>query len=175
MHEARLDPTPDGLVPAGAGWWVANLRDIAWHTVEGTGTWCTVDPPGERSPLLGFGVHVLPPGHASGRYHAETDQEAFLVLEGECLLVVEGEERTLRRWDLFHCPPGTAHITIGAGPEGCVLVMTGTPTQGGTVYPVEPLAAAHGASVAVETTSADEAYAGVPPATRCPAPWPPAA
>ena len=40
-------------------------------------------------------------------HHRENAQEGFLVLSGECLLIVEEEERRLRAWDFFHCPGGT--------------------------------------------------------------------
>ena len=39
------------------------------------------------------------------------------MLSGECVAIVEGEERRMRRWDFLHSPPGTAHITVGAGGE----------------------------------------------------------
>ena len=64
-------------------------------------------PPGGTPPLEfaqpGINVTVLQPGQ-SGLYHAESGQEAFLVLSGECKLLVEGEERPLRPWDFFHAP-----------------------------------------------------------------------
>ena len=93
-------------------------------------------------------------------YHREDNQEGFLVLDGECLLVVEGEERLLRRWDFFHCPPGTGHILVGAkGGAPCVLFMFGNRLpDGDTRYLVEPAAARHAASVTVETGSSSEAY-----------------
>jgi uncharacterized cupin superfamily protein len=118
-------------------------------------------------------VHVLPPGETPGFYHAESDQEGFLVLSGECIAIVEGEERRMGPWDYLHCPPGTAHITVGAGPEPCAILMVGTRTPGSTTrYIPEPAAARHGAAVAVETGSVREAYAGRPPFTRVRSPWP---
>ena len=36
---------------------------------------------------------MLDPGEPMAMYHWETDQEDFLVLSGEPLLIVEGEER----------------------------------------------------------------------------------
>jgi hypothetical protein len=38
----------------------------------------------------------LEPGQPNALYHAESEQEAFLVLSWECRLLVEGEERLLR-------------------------------------------------------------------------------
>ena len=64
---------------------------------------------------FGIGPHMLMPGQPNGRYHAEAAQEGFLVLSGECIAIVEGEERRMRQWDYLHCPPGTHHITVGAG------------------------------------------------------------
>ena len=115
------------------------------------------------SPVLGIGVHVLHPGEANGMYHAEATQEGFLVLDGECLLIVEGQERRMRRWDYFHCPPDTRHVIVGAGDEPCTILMIGARRHGAAVrYPVSEVAAQHNASVARETTDPDEAYADWP-------------
>ena len=98
--------TEHGLVPEGDGWFVVNARDLAWETIPGSGTWCVFESPDAPSDQLGIGIHVLMPGEPSGKYHAENQQEGFFVLEGECIVVVEGEERRLRQWDYFHCAPG---------------------------------------------------------------------
>jgi len=39
---------------------------------------------------LGVNLSVLEPGQAMAQYHWEADQEDFLVLAGEALLIVEG-------------------------------------------------------------------------------------
>ena len=52
-------------------------------------------------------------------YHWETDQEDFLVLAGEAVLIVEGEERPLRQWDFVHCPPETKHVIVGPARDLC--------------------------------------------------------
>jgi uncharacterized cupin superfamily protein len=173
MHEAEIEQTETGMVPADGGWFILNLADIGWETVPGGGTWCVFESPAAPSKLLGIGVHVLPAGETPGFYHAESDQEGFLVLSGECLAIVEGQERRMGPWDYLHCPPGTAHITIGAGPEPCAILMVGTRTPGHTTqYLAEPAAARHGAAVAVATDSPKEAYANRPPIMRAPSPWP---
>jgi uncharacterized cupin superfamily protein len=122
----------------------------------------------------GIGVHVLEPGQASGLYHAESDQEGFLVLAGECLAIVEGQERRLRQWDYLHCPPGTHHITVGAGDGPCAILMTGARSPDKTLhYPTDPVAARHGAAATRETDSPREAYADRPgDLTPERAPWP---
>jgi uncharacterized cupin superfamily protein len=172
MHEAKIEETETGLQPADDGWFILNLAEIGWATVPGGGTWCSFEAPSARSQTLGIGVHVLPPGEIPGFYHAESDQEGFLVLSGECLAIVEGQERRMGPWDYLHCPPGTAHITIGAGDEGCAIVMVGTRSRDGTTeYIAEPAAARHGAAVAVTTDSAREAYADRPPIVPAPSPW----
>lgn len=173
MHEAKIEDTETGRVPADDGWFILNLAEIGWETVPGGGTWCVFESPSAPSPTLGIGVHVLPPGETPGFYHAESHQEGFLVLSGECVAIVEGQERRMGPWDYLHCPPGTAHITIGAGPEPCAILMVGTRTPGSTTrYIPEPAAARHGAAVAVETGSAREAYADRPPFARVRSPWP---
>ena len=173
MHEARIEETDAGLVPADDGWFILNLSDIAWEAIEGGGTWCSFESPQFRSPLLGIGVHVVEPGEPSALYHAESNQEGFLVLSGECIAVVEGEERRLQQWDYLHCPPGTAHITVGAGDGPCAILMVGTRSPDRTLrYPVDETAAKHGASVSVATESAREAYAGRPSIVPARSPWP---
>ena len=173
MHEARIEETPTGRLPADDGWFILNVAEIGWDTVPGGGTWCSFESPSARSPLLGIGVHVLGPGETPGYYHAESNQEGFLVLSGECIAIVEGQERRMGPWDYLHCPPGTAHITIGAGDAPCALLMVGTRSPGGTLrYLAEPAAARHGAAVPLSTDSSAEAYAGRPPITPAPSPWP---
>jgi uncharacterized cupin superfamily protein len=173
MHEAKIEETATGRVPADDGWWILNLAEMGWETVEGGGTWSSFEAPSARSKTLGIGVHILWPGDTPGFYHRESDQEGFLVLSGECIAVIEGEERRMGPWDYFHCPPGTAHITIGAGDGPCALVMVGTRSPDHrTSYLAEPAAAKHGAAVERETDSPKEAYADRPPIGPAPSPWP---
>ena len=173
MHEARIEQTETGRVPADDGWFILNLAEIAWETLPGGGTWCSFEAPSAPSPLLGIGVHVLQPGETPGFYHAESNQEGFLVLSGECVAIVEGQERRMRAWDYLHCPPGTAHITIGAGDGPCAILMVGTRSPDRTLeYLAEPAAAKYGAAVAEATDSPREAYAQRPPIAPARSPWP---
>jgi len=74
-----------------------------------------------------------------GMYHRENGQEAFLVLAGECTLIVEGTERRLVQWDFFYCAPGTEHIIVAAGRQSAVVVAVGARGRGvggGVVYTV---------------------------------------
>jgi uncharacterized cupin superfamily protein len=173
VPEARLDDFGSGLAPVTDGWFVVNVRDAEWLTSERMGARCAFEceyPPDGVAPVefpqLGFNVSVLEPGQ-SGLYHAEAGQEAFLVLSGECTLVVEGEERLLRPWDFFHAPPWTEHILVGAGDGPCTVVMAGARTgDPGVRYPVSDVAARHGASVGEETSDWRQAYAGFEPSER---------
>ena len=173
MHEAKIDETAAGRLPADDGWFILNLDEMGWTTVPGGGTWCMFESPNARSKTLGIGVHILPAGETPGFYHWESEQEGFLVLSGECIAIVEGEERRMGQWDYFHCPPGTAHITAGAGDGPCAILMVGTRAPDSAIhYPVEPAAAAYGASVDVATDVPKEAYAGRPPIEPSRSPWP---
>ena len=173
MHAAKIEQTETGRRPADDGWYILNLAEVPWATVPGGGTWNLFESSGARWPTLGFGVHILNPGEAPGFYHAESNQEGFLVLSGECLAIVEGEERRMGPWDYLHCPPGTAHITIGAGEGPCAIVMVGTRSPDQTIqYLPEPAAARHGAAVAVATDSPREAYVDRPPIVPARSPWP---
>jgi uncharacterized cupin superfamily protein len=165
MVEARLEDNGSGLAPAGEGWFVVNVRDAQWLTTEGgekqrTGSECYFESGKAEFPQLGFRIHVLPPGESNGLYHAENKQENFLVLHGECILLVEGEERRLRAWDFVHCPPWTEHIFVGAGDGPCLVLAVGARRKGrGIRYPVNELALEYGAGVEKETTDPKEAYA----------------
>ena len=147
-------------------WFVVNVRDTEWLTSEGgelqsSGSECTFEPADAEFEQLGIRIHVLPPGEPNGCYHAESKQEDFIVLSGECTLLVEGEERRLKQWDFFHSSPGTEHVFVGAGEEPCVIFMVGARGDDWHVrYPVSALAARYGASVERETTSPREAYEG---------------
>jgi quercetin dioxygenase-like cupin family protein len=173
MHEAAIEQRSTGRLPADDGWFILNLAEIGWEAVPGGGTWCAFESPNARSPILGIGVHVLEPGEAPGFYHAESGQEGFLVLSGECIAIVEGEERRMGPWDYLHCPPGTAHITVGAGDAPCAILMVGIRSPDRSVrYLVDPAAARHGRSVPEETGSSAVAYAERPPIVEAPSPWP---
>lgn len=164
VAQARLASTPEGLEPQGEGWFVLNAREARWWHVEGRSAVCPFegDPP---FPHLGINLSVLEPGQSMGMYHWEADQEDFLVLRGEAVLIVEGAERPLRAWDLVHCPAGTRHIIVGAGQGPCLMLAVGARERstgadwGG--YTVGPAAARHGASVSADTTEPLEAYSGL--------------
>ena len=165
VPEARLDPTEHGLVPKGEGWFVLNAREARWRQARGRGAICDLEGEPEF-PQLGIHIFVLGPGEPMSMYHWEADQEDFLVLAGEAMLVVEGEERSLRQWDFVHCPPGTKHVIVGSGESQCLVLAVGArdrsagPEWG--AYTVDQAARRHGASVERETTDPDEAYATVP-------------
>jgi mannose-6-phosphate isomerase-like protein (cupin superfamily) len=163
--EARLERQEGGLTPVTDGWFVVNVPDAAWVTNKALGAACIFEGDDVSFPQIGFTIAVLQAGQAGGRYHREANQESFLVLSGECLVLVEGEERPLKTWDLFHCPPNTEHAFVGAGDGPCVIFMTGAREgwpEKGTVYPRSELALRHGAGVEAETTLSAEAYAPFP-------------
>jgi quercetin dioxygenase-like cupin family protein len=112
VPEALPRMTKNGLVVDGEGWFVLNARESRWKSEGPLGRYCTFEGK-RRFPKLGFNISVLEPGQAYGRYHRENAQEGFLVIEGECLLIVEEQERRLKAWDYFHCPGGTEHIILG--------------------------------------------------------------
>jgi uncharacterized cupin superfamily protein len=150
----------NGLVVDGEGWFILNARESRWRSEGPLGSYCTFEGK-RRFPQFGINISVLEPGEAMGMYHREKAQEGFLVLAGECLLIVEEQERQLRAWDFFHCPGGTEHIIVATGEEAAIVVAVGARGRGvggGIVYPVSPLAARHDASVERETTKPAEAY-----------------
>ena len=165
VPEAPLEQTDVGLVAKGDGWFVVNAKDSRWYHADGRPALCNLEGDAEFS-QLGIHVIVLEPGQPMAMYHWEADQEDFLVLSGEAVLIVEGEERPLRAWDFVHCPPNAKHVIIGAGSTPCVVLAVGArdksvdnPDWGG--YTVDEVAQRHGAGVAQETTQSSEAYTGL--------------
>lgn len=160
--------TKNGLVTDGEGWFVVNARESRWRDEGPLGSYCTFEGK-RRFPHFGINISVLGPGEMMGMYHRENGQEAFLILAGECTLIVEGKERRLVSWDFFYCAPGTEHIIVAAGQESAVVLAVGARGRGvggGIVYTVCKAAARYGASVARETTKSAvayaKAYAGLP-------------
>ena len=164
MPEAQLKDSGSGLAPATEGWFVVNVRDAEWWFADSRGARCGFESeygdPQVEFDQLGISLSVLNPDQTS-MYHAESNQEAFLVLSGECTLVVEGEERQLRPWDFFHSPPWTEHAFVGAGNGPCVILMAGARSGPEVRYPLSELAARYGASVVEETSDPEQAYANV--------------
>jgi uncharacterized cupin superfamily protein len=139
------------------------MGDVAWARLERGGEWTAFEP--EEAPFehYGIGIHVLHPGEANGLYHAENVQEDFLVLSGECLVLIEEQERRLRAWGFVHCSPGTRHIFVGAGDGPCAILMVGARGPGKKLhYPVTELAVRHGLAAPEETDSSREAYRNWP-------------
>jgi uncharacterized cupin superfamily protein len=165
MDEAKLEETPYGQNPASEeGWFVLNLADaLAMRNEAKGGAFYPLEPRGGPFADFGVNVHVVWPGEPSALYHSEGVREAFLVLSGECTLIVEERERQFRQWDFFHCPAGTHHIFVGAGAGPCAILMIGARAEVEQLhYPVSELAAKHGASAAQETPNPEEAYADWP-------------
>src|SRR3989440_1940628 len=174
VPEAPLEQTEHGLKAAGLGWFVLNLREVRWW-YRGHGFEAGISGDADF-PQLGIGPTVLAPGEPMTMYHWETDQEDFLVLSGEALVIIEGEERPLRQRDFVHCPPETQHAIVGAGDSPCVVLAVGArerhtfrgpdgSLQGRDdwgAYTVDEAALRHGAGVEKETNDAGEAYARFP-------------
>jgi uncharacterized cupin superfamily protein len=157
VPEAPLRKTEAGLVPEGDGWFVVNAREALWR--EGDFGAYTRFQGDVGFPQVGINIGVLEPGQAACMYHGEDNQEDFLVLSGECLLLIEGEERRLRAWDFVHCPAWTEHVIVGAGDGPCAVLAIGARVSKGLIYPRSDLALRHNAGVEQETRDGDEAYA----------------
>ena len=171
VPEAPLHETEHGLSPRGEGWYVLNMREAEWRHADGRGAVCVVADDFEdwRRDSAQFGVNpfLLQPGEPMAMYHWEADQEDFLVLAGEAVLIVEGEERPLRTWDFVHCPPHTKHVIVGAGSGPCLVIAIGARAHDGQAdslgFTVDEAAKRRGASVEEDTIDGSVAYASVPP------------
>ena len=159
VSEAQLKDTDGGREPAGQGWFVLNAREAKW--LDGHFGAYTRFEGEARFGQLGVNIGVLSPGQPACFYHGEDNQEDFLVLSGECVLLIEGRERTLRQWDFVHCPPWAEHVFVGAGDGPCAILAVGARVSRGVVYPRSELALRYGAGVERETREPDEAYADI--------------
>jgi uncharacterized cupin superfamily protein len=150
-------------VPDGDGWFIINIAEAQAVRTEKLGEAVLFeDRRTHRFPEFGINVHVLQPGQPNAMYHRENAQEAFLVLNGECVAIVEDREYPLRKGDFLYTPPGTDHVLVGAGDAPCAILMAGTrkdPEE--LLYPVSEVAARYGASVPEETPDEGRAYEGV--------------
>jgi uncharacterized cupin superfamily protein len=174
VPEASAQDGEHGREITSDGWFVLSLGEARAYANPSSGTVFPLEGEEHRWPEFGANVHVLEPGQVSCRYHQESGQEGFLVLQGSCLLLVEEQERTLHQWDWFHCPGGTRHVFVGAGDGPCAILMIGARPEAEELhYPVSALAARHGASVAAPTDEPGEAYADWPGQWEpVRAPWP---
>jgi uncharacterized cupin superfamily protein len=149
-----------GVVPEGDGWFVLSARDAQWWHHDTFGSSVIFEGDEARFPQFGVNIQVLEPGQPNCMYHGENAQENFLVLSGECLLLVNGEERPLKQWDFVHSPAWTEHVFVGAGDgPGAILMVGARPEHEGLRYPVVDVARKHNAGVEQETSSGREAYA----------------
>lgn len=160
MAEAPVRKSKNGRVVDGEGWFIINARGSRWKDEGPLGSYCTFEGK-RRFPHFGINISVLEPGERMGMYHRENGQECFLVLSGECTLIVEGKERRLVQWDFFYCPPETEHIIVASDKQSATVLAVGARGRGvggGVVYTVCTAAARYGASVLRETTEAAVAY-----------------
>ena len=176
MREAEMEDTAGGRRPSGPGWFIVNVADAYGIRDPGAGIYTRFENR-DVAPFEDFGlnVHVLPPGEPSTLYHLEPVQEAFLVLDGEVLAIVEEQERLMRRWDFFHCPAGVTHALAGAGERGGVLLAVGSRRLDEASYPRSEVAARHGASSVADSDDGAEAYPAAGWSSEripTPMPWP---
>jgi len=154
---------------------IMNVADAPAFAHSRRATLIDFEPEGVLWPDVGVNIQVMRPGQPNCRYHSEPVQEDFLVLQGECVVILDGKERQLRQWDFLHCPAGTEHVFVGAGDGPCAVLMIGSRRRDEAHYPVSELAASYDASVASETDDPAEAYADWRREERrlIPSPWPP--
>ena len=173
VAEAQLVETDGGLEPEAAGWFVVNVAGATWWRNDAFGAGCMFEANEDekrhktnvadaRSRDNGMNIHVVWPGRPNCTYHGEDSQEDFLVVHGECPLLVEDRERPLKAWDFVHFPSWTEPVIVGAGEGPCAILIVGTRTKQGVVYPVSEVASRHGAGVEEETRLPRDAYARFP-------------
>ena len=171
VDEAKLVNGEHGTAPEGDGWFVLNAKDAVWLQSEDFGLGCTFEGD-KRFGEVGINIRVLQPGQPACLYHSESVQEGFLVLHGECRVVIEEQVRELKPWDYVHCPPDTRHVFVGAGDGPCAILMVGARGDVGLNYPVSEVAGEFGASSAQATSNPQEAYTGRLGRTPIKSEWP---
>jgi uncharacterized cupin superfamily protein len=161
VEETQLELGEGGVAPTGDGWFIVNVADTVGSDSDKYGHVAFFEGEAAQFPDVGINVHVLRPGRPNCRYHRENQQEDFLVLSGECVAIVEDEERPMRRGDFLHTPAGTNHVLVGAGDGPCAVLMVGSRKEPDEVlYPVSVVAGRYGGSVDRETADPKEAYVG---------------
>jgi uncharacterized cupin superfamily protein len=164
VKEAALGPAGKGLAPRGAGWFVLNAREARLRADPTFGAYTRFEGNDDaKFEQVGINIGVVQPGQPFCLYHGEGDQEDFLVLSGECVLLIEGEERQLKAWDFVHCPPWTEHVIVGAGDGPCAVLAVGARSSMDVVYPVSELAQRYGAGADIEHRRGAEGKAGESP------------
>jgi uncharacterized cupin superfamily protein len=162
VPQAPLEHSENGVQAVGDGWFVLNARDAVWGESDEFGVFSRLGESKEaRFPQVGFNIGVMWPGQAACMYHREPNQEGFLIVAGECILFVEGEERRMKQWDYLHCPPDTNHVMVATGDEPCVAIAVGSRASRDVVYTALEAARRHGGAVEKETSDPKEAYAGI--------------
>jgi uncharacterized cupin superfamily protein len=153
---------------------VMNVADAPTSSHPRRATVIDFEPDGRSWRDTGVNIQVMQPGQPNCKYHSEPVQEDFLVLHGECVVILDGEERPLREWDFVHCPAGAEHVFVGAGDGPCAVLMIGSRRKDEAHYPVNEVAAKYDASVATATDEPAEAYADWRREPWSPArnPWP---
>jgi uncharacterized cupin superfamily protein len=153
---------------------IVNVADATALAHSRRATLIEFEPQGGTWPDTGVNIQVMQPGQPNCRYHSEPVQEDFLVLHGECIAILDGEERVLRQWDFVHCPAGTEHVFVGAGNGPSAVLMIGSRRKDAAFYPVSEMAARYDASVSRATDDPEEAYADwrLEPRRNAANPWP---
>jgi uncharacterized cupin superfamily protein len=167
VPEAELEETEAGLLPKSKGWFIMNALETRWFDKPGQGHAASLTGYDEYEaetffPMLGMSIRVAGPGEVTTTYHWETEQEDFLVLSGEGIAIIEGEERPLKQWDFVHCPPGAKHGFVGGEPPLVLLCASSRQFQKDGpwgYYCFDETAAKHNAASPEDTQDGEIAYA----------------
>ena len=167
VEEAELEETEVGLLPKTQGWFIMSALETRWFDKPGQGHSVSLTGYNEYEaetffPMLGVSIRVAGPGDATTTYHWETEQEGFLVLSGEGIAIIEGEERPLKQWDFVHCPPGTRHAFAGGEPPLVLLCASSRQFQKDGpwgYYCFDETAAKYNAASPEDTQDGEIAYA----------------
>lgn len=110
---------------------IRHLKDLPWVDVTYAGTQAKFGQVKDLENTFGmrrFGIDVqrLRPGDQNSPYHTHDEEdELFLVLEGNCKLLLDGTHYDLQQGDCVYTKPGQAHCFYNDGLEDCLLLVSG--------------------------------------------------
>ena len=69
-----------------------------------------------------FAVITLEPGNTVGEHLHDTDSEVFFILEGEAVMLEDGQRYPVSAGDIEYCPQGHSHGLEPAGDKPVVFL-----------------------------------------------------
>ncbi|MDW7656437.1 MAG: cupin domain-containing protein [Bacillota bacterium] len=104
------------------------------HNGEGALTFVRLFDNGRNDDMLDFkskhGLllmhkYILPPGVSIGEHGHRDDEEIYYLIEGECIMIMDGEHIPMGKGDISVLQSGHSHGIINSGSHDAVLLVVG--------------------------------------------------